>query len=267
MLFSLVIYVLLSAFTVTAQQSLNINISNWTAILYGEWMVGFFAPWCPACKLVAPEWEKFAALSPKYDVKVADIDCSEESAVAMIFTLPSLPTIFHVKNGEFRNAKGRRRAAELVQFIENRRTPFTQNVFLSSTPFVVRFLSLTLGVTNAHRALIAYGVPATLSILLVGTGVIASGGVLGFILICVCEYLCPPRPQILNVVGMEGEPPEPIVTKENDTEEDCILDDSEDNSWTRVKPPDDKGETSKDEIEDNDQTDKSPAVHHRKSKK
>ncbi|KAM3181118.1 hypothetical protein ACTXT7_014976 [Hymenolepis weldensis] len=104
--------------------------------------------------------------------------------------------------------------------------------------------------------MVAYGVPAALSIILVGTGVLASGAAMGMLIICVCEYFCPPRPQILNVVGMEGEPPQPIVTKENDTEQDIVLDDSEDNGWTEVKSPGSK-----------DLPDKSPNVRHRKSKK
>ncbi|VDO07936.1 unnamed protein product [Rodentolepis nana] len=250
--------IFLVPYYVNAQGSLSLNVNNWTAITSGEWMVKCHAPWCPACKLVAPEWEKFSALAPKYDIKVADLDCSSESAVAMIFTITSLPTIFHVKDGEFRITKGKRKASELIDFIEKREFELIEpeSWYLHPkaiyTPAVVRFLDLCLSITKAHRAMVAYGVPAALSIVLVGTGVLASGAALGMLIICICEYFCPPRPQILNVVGMEGEPPQPIVTKENDTEQDIVLDDSEDSGWTEVKSPASK---------------ESPTVRHRKSKK
>ncbi|KAL5112956.1 Thioredoxin-related transmembrane protein 1 [Taenia crassiceps] len=204
-------------------------------------MVEFYAPWCPACKLVAVEWKRFAELAPPNDVKVAQIDCSAESAVAMIFTITSLPTIFHVKDGVFRNVKGKRKTEQLLNFVANREFELIEPTTWSLSPnafympAVVRFLDLCLSITKAHRSMVEYGVPASLSIILVGTGVLASGAAIGMLILCVCEYFCPPRPQILNVVGMEGGPPQPIVTKENDMEQDSVLEDSEDNSWTEVK--------------------------------
>ncbi|VDD74844.1 unnamed protein product [Mesocestoides corti] len=205
-----------------------------------------YAPWCPSCQLVAPEWKRFAEIAPKHEVKVAEVDCSSEPAVAMIFTITSLPTIFHVKDGVFRNAKGKRKVEELVSFIQNREFELIEPTSWSLPPnafympAVVRFLDLGLSVTKVNKALVNHGVPASLSILIVGTGVLASGAALGMLILCVCEYFCPPRPQILNVVGMEGEPPEPIVTKENDMERDSVLEDSEDGSWAEIKPPDAK---------------------------
>ncbi|VDM31823.1 unnamed protein product, partial [Hydatigera taeniaeformis] len=273
-----------------------------------------YAPWCPACNLVAVEWRRFAELAPHHDVKVAQLDCSAESAVAMIFTITSLPTIFHVKDGVFRIVKGKRKTEQLLDFIKNREFELIEPTTWSIPPnafymsAVVRFLDLCLSITvrviaasgfgtlidlKAHRMMIGYGVPASLSIILVGTGVLASGAAIGMLILCVCEYFCPPRPQILNVVGMEGDPPQPIVTKETacrislsvsfslkgtsslrlpkirfelpnlctalnssfdvitaqipivigaskDMEQDSVLDDSEDSSWTEVKAPDAK---------------------------
>ncbi|EUB63468.1 Thioredoxin-related transmembrane protein 1 [Echinococcus granulosus] len=246
MLCPLCLCVFFLPFCTDAQESLPINVSNWTTILSGEWMVEFYAPWCPACNLVAVEWKRFAELAPHHDIKVAQLDCSAESAVAMIFTITSLPTIFHVKDGVFRNVKGKRKTDQLLHFIENREFELIEPTTWSLSPnafymsAVVRFLDLCLSITKAHRAMTDYGVPASLSIILVGTGVLASGAAMGMLILCVCEYFCPPRPQILNIVGMEGEPPKPIVTKENDMEQDSVLEDSEDNSWTEVKPLDTK---------------------------
>uniref|UniRef100_A0A5K3F037 Thioredoxin domain-containing protein n=1 Tax=Mesocestoides corti TaxID=53468 RepID=A0A5K3F037_MESCO len=150
----LFIWFALSCFSlVNAQESLPLSVHNWTEILYGEWMVEFYAPWCPSCQLVAPEWKRFAEIAPKHEVKVAEVDCSSEPAVAMIFTITSLPTIFHVKDGVFRNAKGKRKVEELVSFIQNREFELIEPTSWSLPPnafympAVVRFLDLGLSVT------------------------------------------------------------------------------------------------------------------------
>ncbi|KAL5962147.1 Thioredoxin-related transmembrane protein 1 [Taenia solium] len=264
MAFLLCLSVFFLPFCTNAQESLPISVNNWTALLSGEWMVEFYAPWCPACNLVAVEWKRFAELAPRHDVKVAQLDCSAESAVAMIFTITSLPTIFHVKDGVFRSVKGKRKTEQLLNFIENREFELIEPTTWSLPPnafympAVVRFLDLCLSITKAHKAMVEYGVPASLSIILVGTGVLASGAAIGMLILCVCEYFCPPRPQILNVVGMEGEPPQPIVTKENDMEQDSVLEDSEDNSWTEIRSPDTKA---------CDQADESLVLHRRNVRK
>lgn len=47
----------------THRQQSNIRIimdENWTELLEGDWMIEFYALWCPACQNLQPECESFA---------------------------------------------------------------------------------------------------------------------------------------------------------------------------------------------------------------
>ncbi|XP_071665885.1 thioredoxin-related transmembrane protein 1-like isoform X2 [Patagioenas fasciata] len=50
----------------------------WQELLQGEWMVEFYAPWCPACQSLQPEWEKFAEWGEDLEVNVAKVDVMEQ---------------------------------------------------------------------------------------------------------------------------------------------------------------------------------------------
>ncbi|KAJ7428895.1 hypothetical protein WISP_00507 [Willisornis vidua] len=50
----------------------------WRDLLEGEWMVEFYAPWCPACQNLQPEWEKFAEWGEDLGVNVAKVDVTEQ---------------------------------------------------------------------------------------------------------------------------------------------------------------------------------------------
>ena len=39
---------------------MTLDEENWDQMLSGEWMVEFFAPWCPACRSMQSDWKSFA---------------------------------------------------------------------------------------------------------------------------------------------------------------------------------------------------------------
>uniref|UniRef100_A0A0V0JCP1 Thioredoxin-related transmembrane protein 1 n=1 Tax=Schistocephalus solidus TaxID=70667 RepID=A0A0V0JCP1_SCHSO len=232
-------FLVVFCYLANAQAPIDLNVQNWTQILKDEWLVEFYAPWCPACQLLQPEWNRLASVAPDLGIKVAKLDCTVEASVAMIFTITSLPTIYHIKDGVFRLVKGKRMSEELKHFVETQSYeliepetwPYSPGAFYM--PTVVRLLDLGMSVTRFHKYMVSKGMPAALSLLFVATAILGSGACFGMLLLFICEYCCPPRPQILSVFGMAGARPEPIVTKDNDTDQDSVLDDS----WTEMMPP------------------------------
>uniref|UniRef100_A0A7N4P8A5 Thioredoxin domain-containing protein n=1 Tax=Sarcophilus harrisii TaxID=9305 RepID=A0A7N4P8A5_SARHA len=80
--------------------------SNWTLVLEGEWMLKFYAPWCPACLQTESEWETFAQNGEILDVSVGKVDVTQEPGLSGRFFVTTLPTIFHAKDGIFRRYRG-----------------------------------------------------------------------------------------------------------------------------------------------------------------
>ena len=43
-----------------------------------------YAPWCPACRALAPIWEGVAGWSKDLDIKVAEINVSENPGIVTV---------------------------------------------------------------------------------------------------------------------------------------------------------------------------------------
>ncbi|KAJ8970199.1 hypothetical protein NQ314_001346 [Rhamnusium bicolor] len=119
----LIIFVIFCAFlNVNGQKSVvELNEGNWSEILKGEWMVEFYAPWCPACKALDQKWKEFAGLSPGLGIKVGAVDVTTSPGLSGRFMVTALPTIFHVINGEFRQYKGSRDKDSFTSFVEEKK--------------------------------------------------------------------------------------------------------------------------------------------------
>uniref|UniRef100_A0A3Q2I5L9 Thioredoxin related transmembrane protein 4 n=1 Tax=Equus caballus TaxID=9796 RepID=A0A3Q2I5L9_HORSE len=55
--------------------------SNWTLVMEGEWMLKFYAPWCPSCQQTDSEWETFAKNGDLLQISVGKVDVIQEPGI------------------------------------------------------------------------------------------------------------------------------------------------------------------------------------------
>uniref|UniRef100_A0A2D4LSV0 Thioredoxin domain-containing protein n=1 Tax=Micrurus spixii TaxID=129469 RepID=A0A2D4LSV0_9SAUR len=93
----------------------------WQELLQGEWMVEFYAPWCPVCQQMELAWEAFARNSKELELSVGKVDVTQEPGVSGRFLVTTLPTIYHAKDGVFRRYRGSKTLEDLEGYILERK--------------------------------------------------------------------------------------------------------------------------------------------------
>ncbi|CAG13221.1 unnamed protein product [Tetraodon nigroviridis] len=99
----------------------EVTDSNWEEILTGEWMIEFYAPWCPACQQLQPVWKDFAEWGEDMGVNIAKVDVTEQPGLSGRFIITSLPTIYHCKDGVFRRYQGARTKDDFLSFVDEQK--------------------------------------------------------------------------------------------------------------------------------------------------
>lgn len=87
------------------------------------WLIKFYAPWCPHCKKLAPEWTKFSNLVT--GVNVGEVNCDDKELGQPIchrFRVQGYPTVLLFpaagENGsEFKRFHGDRTADGFLDFV------------------------------------------------------------------------------------------------------------------------------------------------------
>ncbi|EDO42466.1 predicted protein, partial [Nematostella vectensis] len=162
--------------------------ANWDEVLEGEWMIKFYAPWCPACQHVAPIWSAFAVKSQQLGINVAEVDVTQQSALSGRFMVSSLPTIYHVKDGRFCKFEGSRSLDGFESFIIDEKwhqvdpIPWWKSPgsYLMSALGILFKMSMLLMVS--HDALtITYGLPSYVSYAIFGVCTVGLGLCLGLV--------------------------------------------------------------------------------------
>uniref|UniRef100_A0A182NS48 Thioredoxin domain-containing protein n=1 Tax=Anopheles dirus TaxID=7168 RepID=A0A182NS48_9DIPT len=181
-------------------QVIELDESNWDRMLTDEWLVEFYAPWCPACKSLAPIWDDLSTWSDDLNIKTAKVDVTSSPGLSGRFFVTALPTIFHVINGEFRQYKGPRDMSSFMSFVEEKKWETLEQVSAWRNPdsiqmsFVSLFFKLSHFLKELNTMLLKeYGLPVWGSYTLFGIGTVLLGAIFGLILVCIIDCLFPPK--------------------------------------------------------------------------
>lgn len=200
MIFSVRLFGLCAALVIFVNHSQAKNVvltdKNWKSLLDGQWLVKFYAPWCPACRSMEGTWKELASWAENEEnLSVGTVDVTEQTALNGRFMVTSLPTIYFVKDGEFRVYKSGRMLNEFQSFVtqEQWRELPTVSSWTSPTSTlmsgVAKLFGFSLVLKDFHQSLNNdYGLPTWLTFLLFGLIIVVIGLLLGIVLVLVTDW-------------------------------------------------------------------------------
>ncbi|CAF0718302.1 unnamed protein product [Brachionus calyciflorus] len=236
----LTIFAFLTVLTFCTCKPIEVNEQNWESLLgTDEWMVEFFAPWCPACNRFESTWNEFSLKSKELNIKVGAADVNANPVLSGLFSVTSLPTIYHIKNGQYRIYNSARDLDSLVDFIKNEgwKNVEPSSSWLSPNSFLIKGLSLLFKLTIYFKDLYTlltetYGYPVWVVLTLFVIVTISLGLLLGVFFIILIDFICPPKR------------PTPEEIKEIN-EDDVVYDDKEnEKTQEATSTKDDKNKTA-----------------------
>ncbi|XP_071438263.1 thioredoxin-related transmembrane protein 4 [Pithys albifrons albifrons] len=188
--------------------------SNWSLVLQGQWMLEFYAPWCPACQQIESTWESFAKESEHLGITVGKVDVTQEPGLSGRFFVTTLPTIYHANDGVFRRYRGSRTLEDLQGYILERKWEAVEPVAGWKSPSSImmhgmaglfHFSGWIRQIHNYLTGTLGVHVWVSYAIFILATLLI--GLFLGLILVLISDCLCPTSSK------HEAETPEEAVPK------------------------------------------------------
>ncbi|XP_063008893.1 thioredoxin-related transmembrane protein 4 [Melospiza melodia melodia] len=190
--------------------------SNWSLVLQGQWMLEFYAPWCPACRQLEPTWESFAKESERLGIAVGKVDVTQEPGLSGRFFVTTLPTIYHANDGVFRRYRGSRTLEDLQGYILERKWEAVEPVAGWKSPSSImmhgmaglfHFSGWIRQIHNYLTGTLGVHVWVSYAIFILATLLI--GLLLGLVLVLISDCLCPAKSK--HLAGT----PEEAISKEN----------------------------------------------------
>jgi len=237
-----------------------IGEDDWKQLMEGEWMVEFAAPWCPACRALQPTWEDFAGWSEDLEVGVGQVDVTTSPGLSGRFMVTALPTIFHVKEGVFRQYRGARDKDSFISFVEEKKWQGVEPVSDWKSPdslqmsLVSYFFKLSMVLRNVHSTLTEdYQLPYWVSYVAFAVATILLGGILGLFLVCCIDCVYPPRREEMQV-GPRQDKKDSDVEEEDDEEDEGSQDEGEETQEEELSQDEEEdSQASQEEDEEEDQ--------------
>jgi len=232
----------------------TITENNWREILTGEWMVEFYAPWCPACRGLQPTWEEFGGWSEDLEIGVGQVDVTTSPGLSGRFMVTALPTIFHVKDGVFRQYRGARDKDSFISFVEDKKWTQVEQIATWSNPDSVQmtlvsyFFKLSMVLRNVHSTLTEdYEFPYWVSYVAFAVATILLGAILGLLLVCCIDCIFPPRRDEQQPSNRAREDKKDSDVEEEDDVEEIDDEESAEDSQEEEGGSQDESQESQDE--------------------
>lgn len=225
----------------------DVTDSNWEDILTGEWMIEFYAPWCPACQQLQPAWKEFADWGDDMGVNIAKVDVTEQPGLSGRFIITSLPTIYHCKDGVFRKYHGARTKDDFLSFIDEQKWKSIEPVssWFGPSSFLMNAMSalfkLSMFIRRCHNYMTdELGIPNWGSYVIFGLITLFSGLALGLLLVFIADYVFPSRRFSSNDYYQKKQAAEAArLLQDDEHEADGEEEDEEDEEelWRRRRAP------------------------------
>ncbi|XP_055028553.2 thioredoxin-related transmembrane protein 4 [Misgurnus anguillicaudatus] len=205
--------------------------ANWTQVLEGEWMIKFYAPWCPACQHLQNDWENLGSQSESLGISVGRVDVTQQPGLSGRFLVTTLPTIFHAKDGSFRKYVSSRTIEDLQAYVAERKWASVEPVpgwrspsslLMSGTAHLFR---LSVWIRQIHTYLTnTLGIPSWGSYVIFAIVTLFMGLILGLMLVLIADCIWPSRPKhrqdkkvVILKDEMSEEEVDDLVTEEKRT--------------------------------------------------
>ncbi|KAF1374546.1 hypothetical protein PFLUV_G00230210 [Perca fluviatilis] len=178
----------------------EVTDGTWEEILTGEWMIEFYAPWCPACQQLQPAWKEFADWGEDMGVNIAKVDVTEQPGLSGRFIITSLPTIYHCKDGVFRKYQGARTKDDFLSFVDEQKWRAVEPIssWFGPSSFLMNSMSalfkLSMFIRRCHNYMTEQlGIPVWGSYVIFGLATLFSGLALGLLLVFIADFAFPSR--------------------------------------------------------------------------
>ncbi|XP_007539637.1 thioredoxin-related transmembrane protein 4 [Erinaceus europaeus] len=192
---------------VPQEQSLvrPMTASNWTLVMEGEWMLKFYAPWCPSCQQTDSEWEMFAKNGDLLQISVGKVDVIQEPGLSGRFFVTTLPAFFHAKDGVFRRYRGPGIYEDLQNYILEKKWQSVEPLTGWKSPAsltmsgMAGLFSISGQIWHLHNYFtVTLGVPAWCSYVFFIIATLIFGLFMGLVLVLISECFYVPFPRHLS---------------------------------------------------------------------